>query len=107
MGRTLEEVMNALPDERREAIEKRGQELIGEQLTLQALRKKLNLTQEDMAKILDIKQANISKVEQRSDLLISTLRSHIEAMGGTLDLIAQIPGRPPVKLEGFQDLSNH
>lgn len=106
MARTLDDVMKTLPAERRKKIEARGRELIEEELTLRALRKKLNLTQEKMAEMLNTKQGTVSKVEKRSDMLISTLRSHIEAMGGTLELVAKIPNHPPVKLEGFQDLSN-
>lgn len=105
MGRNFNEVMDALPAKRRKKIEMNAEMLIEEELTLQALRKKLNLTQEKLAKIMDTKQASISKVEKRSDLLVSTLRSHIEGMGGTLELIAKIPGQAPVKLEGFRDLS--
>ncbi|EPA97868.1 Helix-turn-helix domain protein [compost metagenome] len=74
-------------------------------MTLQELRKGLNLTQEAMADLLDIKQGNVSKVEKRTDMLISTLREYVEAMGGTLELVARLPGRSPVKLEGFRDLN--
>ncbi|WP_166360711.1 XRE family transcriptional regulator [Pseudomonas akapageensis] len=104
MAKSLDQVMNALPASRRERIEQRGHELIQEHMTLQQLRKDLKLTQEAMADLLDIKQANVSKVEKRDDMLISTLRSYVEAMGGTLELIARLPDRGPVKLEGFRDL---
>jgi hypothetical protein len=50
---------------------------------------------------LDIGQDGVSRIEQRSDLLISTLRSYIEAMGGHLELIAEFPNRPPVVLSGL------
>ncbi|MDH4556133.1 helix-turn-helix domain-containing protein [Pseudomonas sp. BN417] len=105
MAKSLDQVMEALPTARRKKIEQRGQELIEEHMTLQALRKELNLTQEAMADLLDMKQANVSKVEKRSDMLISTLRNYVEAMGGTLELVARLPGRPPVKLEGLRDLN--
>jgi len=103
MAKSLDQVMKALPATRKRKIEQRSHELIEEQLTLQALRKELNLTQEAMADLLDMKQANISKVEKREDMLISTLRSYVEALGGTLELVARLPGRGPVKLEGFRD----
>jgi DNA-binding XRE family transcriptional regulator len=105
MAITLEEVLDSLPPDRRAEIVKRGDELIEEYLTLQALRKKLNLTQEAMAELLSIRQANVSKVEKRADMLISTLRSYLEAMGGTLELTARVPGYGPVRLEGLGDLS--
>ena len=42
-------------------------------------------------------------MEQRSDLLLSTLRRTVEAMGGTLALVASFPDRPPVELSGIAD----
>jgi transcriptional regulator with XRE-family HTH domain len=105
MAISLDEVLDALPPDRRAEIVKRGNEVIEEYLTLQELRKKLNLTQETMAELLSIRQANVSKVEKRADMLISTLRGYLEAMGGTLELIARVPGHAPVRLEGLGDLS--
>lgn len=104
MAKSLDQVMKGLPAARRQKIEQRGAELIAEQMTLQELRKELNLTQEAMADLLAMKQGNVSKMEKRTDLLISTLREYVEAMGGTLELVARLPGRGPVKLEGFRDL---
>jgi len=105
MTKTLEEVMDSLPADFRAEAEQRGRELIREEMTLQALRKALELTQEGMAERLDIRQANVSKVEKRSDMLISTLRNYLEAMGGTLELVVRMPGRPPITLDGFAE--NH
>ena len=105
MGRSLDKVMKDLPASRRKKVEKRGAELIAETMNLRALRQKLNLTQEDLAAALNTKQGSISKVEKRSDMLISTLRAHIEAMGGELELVAKIPGQPPVKIDAIQDLT--
>jgi transcriptional regulator with XRE-family HTH domain len=101
MSKTLDEVINGLPPERRERVEQLGRQLIHEEMTLQALRRQIELTQEDLAERLDIRQGNISKVEKRSDMLISTLRSYVEALGGKLELVAHMPGRPPITLEGF------
>jgi DNA-binding XRE family transcriptional regulator len=105
MPKSLREIMKKLPAARRRKVEQRARQLIREHLTLQELRKELNLTQESMAELLDMKQANVSKVEKRTDMLISTLRSYIEAMGGSLELVARLPGRGAVKLEGFGDLN--
>jgi transcriptional regulator with XRE-family HTH domain len=101
MSKTLDEVISGLSPERRERVEALGRQLIREEMTLQSLRKQLELTQEGLAERLDIRQANISKVEKRSDMLISTLRSYVEALGGTLELVAHLPGRAPVTLDGF------
>jgi len=97
-ARTIDEVMEKWPAERRERVEARAKELTAEYLTLQDLRKAHELTQERMAELLGIKQENVSRLEKRSDLLISTLRSYVEAMGGTLRLVAEFPDRPPVSL---------
>ncbi|WP_338746149.1 XRE family transcriptional regulator [Pseudomonas putida] len=99
--KTLDKVMNELSPERRARIEARGLELIREEMTLQALRRQLQITQDELAERLDIRQGNVSKVEKRSDMLISTLRSYVEALGGTLELVAHVPGRAPVTLQGF------
>jgi transcriptional regulator with XRE-family HTH domain len=67
-------------------------------MTLQDLRKARELTQQRMAELLGIKQANVSRIEKRSDLLLSTLGSYVAAMGGRLRLVAEFPDRPPVVL---------
>ncbi len=102
---TLREMLGRLPPERREAIAKRTDELIAEELTLRDVRKALNFTQEQIARALNVKQANVSQMEMRADLLLSTLSSYIEAMGGTLELTARFENRPAIKLQGFAALS--
>ncbi|MDU9401896.1 XRE family transcriptional regulator [Pseudomonas sp. zfem004] len=106
MYKTLDEVMNELSPERRARVEERGRQLIREQLTLQTLRKQLEITQESMAERLDIRQGNVSKFENRSDMLISTLRDYLEAMGGRLELVAHLPGRAPITIDGLGDDSS-
>ena len=59
------------------------------------------LTQKRMAEVLGIGQDSVSRLEQRSDLLISTLRGYVEAMGGRLSLIAEFPNQDPVVLAGL------
>ena len=61
------------------------------------------LTQVSVARQLGIGQDGVSRLEQRSDLLLSTLRRTVEAMGGNLTLIATFPDRPPVELSGIAD----
>ena len=62
------------------------------------LRKARKLTQERLAELLHMRQESVSRLEKRSDLLLSTLSSYIKAMGGELKLIVQFPDRPPVQL---------
>ena len=73
----------------RENVELRGQELVAEEMALRQIRKARDLTQENMAMLLDIDQASVSKIEKRGDMLLSTLRSYVEAMGGSLKITAQ------------------
>jgi len=49
------------------------------------------LSQKTLAGVLHVDQASISKMERRTDMYISTLRSHIEAMGGELEIVAHFP----------------
>ncbi|MDP3616273.1 MAG: XRE family transcriptional regulator, partial [Rhodoferax sp.] len=56
-------------------------------------------TQQDLAAALGVRQDTISRLEKRSDMLLSTMRRYVEAMGGTLELVAQFPNRPPVGID--------
>ena len=98
---SLDEMMATLDPERRCKIEERAAELIAEEMTLRELRKARKLTQVSVARELGISQDAVSRLEQRSDVLLSTLRRTVEAMGGTLSLIARFPDRPPVELSGI------
>ncbi|UFH50144.1 helix-turn-helix domain-containing protein [Pseudomonas sp. KNUC1026] len=104
MGRTLDEITHTLPSARRKKIEQRTEQLIHEHASLQQLRNELGLTQEVLAQLLGMQQASVSRLEKRTDMLISTLRGYIEAMGGTLDLVARLPGKEPVLVQGIADL---
>ncbi len=87
--RTYEQIMAELPAARRAKIEGRARQLIAEEMALRQLRKARKLTQQQMAKILKIGQDGVSRLERRSDLLLSTLQSYVEAMGGQLRIIAE------------------
>jgi transcriptional regulator with XRE-family HTH domain len=89
--RNINQIIRELPPERRAKVSSRANELIGEEMALQHVRKALDLTQEQMAKLLGIGQDSVSRIESRSDMLISTLQSYIEAMGGSLKVIAEFP----------------
>jgi len=102
--KTLEQKMEAVSAARRKRIERRAATLIAEEMTLQRLRRARNLTQVRMAKTLGITQDGVSRLEQRTDLLLSTLRKTIKAMGGNLSLIAEFPDRPPVVLSGIAEV---
>ena len=95
MARKLNDVMAALPKVRRERIEARTMELA----TLKDLRQAAQQTQEQLAATLGVGQDTISRLEKRSDMLLSTLRHYVESMGGELNLVAKFPNRPPVVIE--------
>jgi DNA-binding XRE family transcriptional regulator len=99
MAASLEDKLARLPAERRAKVDARAAELIAEEMTLRDLRRALDRTQVRLARELGVKQETISRLEKRSDMLLSTLRSYVEAMGGELDLIAKFPDRPPVRLK--------
>jgi len=101
MGTTLDKKIAALSPNRRAKVEARAKDLIAVEQTLQDLRKAQNLTQQRIAELLNIGQDSVSRLEKRSDLLLSTLRSYIEAMGGHLRILAEFPDRPAVTLSGF------
>ena len=103
MGKSLKEKLDALPEARRDRILAEAARLRAEYLTLQELRKAKKLTQTQLAEILDIRQAAIAQMEKQNDLMLSILRSHVEAMGGKLSLTVEFPDRAPVSLEGFGD----
>ena len=101
MSKTLEEKLASLSPQRRAKIAARTEELIAEEKSLGELRRARALTQKSLARKLGIGQESISKLESRSDLMLSTLRNYVEAMGGKLDLVAKFPNSPPVSLSGF------
>src|ERR1044071_3309094 len=99
--KTLDQKMKGLSTTRRKKVEARAAALIAEEMTLQELRQARKLTQVRMAKTLGISQDGVSRLEKRSDLLLSTLRKAVEAMGGNLSLVAEFPDREPVVLSGI------
>lgn len=104
MAITLKDKMKGLSASRRRKIEARTAELIKEQMTLRELRRARKLTQARVAKELGITQDSVSRLEQRSDLLLSSLRKTVKAMGGNLSLVAEFPDRAPVVLSGIAEI---
>ena len=99
----VDDVIAQLDPDTRRRVEERAAELIAEEMTLRELRKARQLTQARVAAELGISQDGVSRLEQRSDLLLSTLRKTVEAMGGSLSLVAKFPDRPPVELSGIAE----
>ena len=72
---------------------------------MQELRKTLHRSQTEITEKLLIKQAAVSKIEKRTDMYVSTLRSFIEAMGGSLEIVAKFPNGNPVRISQFEELA--
>lgn len=102
---TLEAMLTELPAERRERIEKRAAELVAEEINLRELRRQQKLTQARLSKKLKIGQEGISRIEKRTDLYLSTLRSYVEGVGGKLSLVVEFPNRQPVVLTGLGEIA--
>ena len=98
---SLEDYIATLPAAEQTALAKRTEELVAEELTLQAIRKARKLTQKTLAKKLKVDQVAISQLERRSDMLLSTLQNHLAAMGGKLQLVVEFPNRPAIALAGL------
>jgi transcriptional regulator with XRE-family HTH domain len=101
MAVNVDDKINGLSPARRRKVEARAAALVAEEMTLRELRYARKLTQVRLAKELGITQDSVSRLEKRSDLLLSTLRKTVKAMGGNLSLVAEFPDRPPVVLSGI------
>ena len=107
MATSLNDKLKTLSKDRQDAIHSRAKILIAEEMTLRDLRLALHKTQQDLGDALHMKQEGISRLEKRSDMLLSTLGKYISAMGGTLKLTAEFPNRPSVVIHGVIDLAVH
>ena len=105
MARTLSDKVQQLPAARRKKVEARAGELIAEEMSLRDLRKAMNRTQVEVAKVLKVGQDTVSRYEQRSDMLLSTLQGYVQAMGGELDLVVTFLNRKPVKLKSLSEFA--
>lgn len=106
MSRNVNDIIKKLSPAQRKKVEARAAQLLAEEMTLRQLRQACKLTQEKVAKSLHIGQEGVSKIEKRSDLLISTLRDYVQAMGGELSLVVEFPDRKPVVLSGIAQLNS-
>jgi transcriptional regulator with XRE-family HTH domain len=104
--KTLSQKIEEIGRARRKRVEVRAAALIAEEMTLQELWQAPKLTQVRLAKALGITQDGVSRLEKRSDPLLSILRKSIEAMGGNLSLVAEFPDREPVILSGIAATEN-
>jgi len=97
---SLAEMIAEESEESQERIRQLAAEL-REEINLREMRRLRKLTQTRLSKKLKIGQEGVSRIEMRSDLYLSTLRSYVEGVGGELTLMVKFPDRPPVILTGL------
>ena len=97
---SLEEILNQMPEEERAEVFRRAEE-IRQEINLREMRRLRKVTQARLSKKLKIGQEGVSRIEKRTDLYLSTLRSYVEGLGGKLSLTVEFPDRAPVVLTGF------
>jgi DNA-binding XRE family transcriptional regulator len=102
--RHFRELLEAMPAEQRRKIERRFQKSVAA-MPLDQLRKAQQMTQLQLAEILGVNQGEVSKIEHRSDICISTLADYIEAMGGRLEIRAVFKDRE-VRITQFEELAS-
>jgi len=100
--RNFRELFDVLPADRRRRVEQRVRETIAA-MPLDELRRARQMTQARLAESLGVNQGEVSKIEHRTDLYLSTLAEYVEALGGTLEIRAVFPDRE-VRITQFEAL---
>lgn len=102
MAKKFADLRAKMSPEAQARVETKAQELLAE-MPLNELRQARGLSQKMLAELLHVQQPSIAKMEKRTDMYISTLRSHIEAMGGQLEVVARFPDGS-VKISNFAEI---
>ncbi len=97
----LDRVRARLGPARRRKIAARAATLVADERSLQELRRAIGVTQTTIAQALGVGQDGVSRLEQRHDMRLSTLRGYVEALGGRLSVLAEFPGLEPVVVGGL------
>ena len=103
MARKFRDLIDAMPPERQERIRRRADEMLAE-MPLHELRRARKLSQEHLAAAMKQGQSAVSRLERRTDMYITTLRSYIRALGGELDIIARFP-EGDVRITQFEEIA--
>src|SRR3984893_2369016 len=102
MAKNFKELQAKMSPERR-ARNAAAAKKMAEEMPLDELREARDLTQEQLARVLRVNQAAVSKMERRTDMYLSTLQGIIKAMGGQLEIRDVLPDGV-VRINQFQDL---
>ena len=105
MARKFSELRAQMSPKSQARAEAKARGMLAE-MPLNELRQARGLSQKMLAEVLHVQQPSIAKIEKRTDMYISTLRSHIEAMGGQLEVVARFPDGS-VKISNFADLGSN
>jgi transcriptional regulator with XRE-family HTH domain len=105
MARNFKELQAKMDPARRSENKQRVRDEL-QRMALDELRSAKQLTQADMAEMLDVPQSSISRIERRADMYLSTLRNYIQAMGGVLQIQAVFPDGGAVVIDRFGDYEN-
>jgi transcriptional regulator with XRE-family HTH domain len=103
MAKSFKKLIEGMSPERRAKIEAKKNELRKE-MALGELRSAVEMSQTRMAEIMGVAQSEISKIEKRSDMYVSTVRSYVEAAGGSLRIVADMPGFGEVQITKFGEI---
>ena len=104
MAKKFSELRAAMSAPARKQADRLAQAMLAE-MPLNELRQARGLSQKMLAEVLHVQQPSIAKMEKRTDMYLSTLRTHIEAMGGELEVIARFPDGA-VKISNFTELGH-
>ena len=99
--KSMKEIKASLSPERRAKIDKRSKEATAQINVLNELRKTKNVTQLEMAKLLAIAQSGVSRIENRDDVLLSTLENYVKALGGHLRITAEFQDAEDIEIFGI------
>ena len=98
MGTNIDDLIAKESPETQSYVAQRSQEIVEEVLSLAEVRKLVGRTQVEVSEELKINQQNVSKLENRTDLKLSSLKNYIESLGGELNITASFPGHKTVSL---------
>ena len=101
MPKTIDEITKSFAPERIKRIEEGAARDIAEYKSLQKIRQELGITQVELASKLEVSQNNVSTLEKRTDIKLSTLKSYLEALGGELVISAKFPDQPLKVIESL------
>lgn len=104
--RSFNKLKDSMSGKSKKRVEKKIN-MLRQEMALAEVRKAMALTQTDLAESLHIRQAALARLENRTDMYISSLRKYITALGGELDIVARFP-EGDVHIQNLQDITtNH